>query len=309
MKEGFKQFLVKTGIFVALFIVIQIATMTITSQTNLPQKIIPIYLVDLAKVGLFIFILFFVAYRKKLFKLKKSKFEIKSLVTFGLLETLALIYYFKFKIFILNNLDIVNAHLHLYQFLVYFALFLTLIFLGLAIFGWNFTRYFIKKFEKEVLIFIGLFLVTYVLSYYVQQSWHYFSFVVAKSVSWLRNLISASTLSFQGNSPIIQFKEFIIEVGAPCSGIESIFLFTVLYLFIACFDWEVFNKKKLALMFIPGLISVFLLNIIRIFLLILLGAYVSPEFSLGLFHTNASWILFLVYFIIFWGLAYNWMKK
>jgi exosortase/archaeosortase family protein len=308
LEKGFKQFLWKTGIFVVVFLAIQLVTIKITADTNI-MFLTPIYIVDLAKVGLFVLVLFFVAYRKKLFKLKEKKFETKSLITFGILEILSLIFYFKFKLFVLNNLNMINAHLHLFQFITYFILFLTLVLLGLAIFGWNFSKYFIKKFKKEILIFIGLFSVTYVISYYVQQSWHYFSFIVANAVKYLLSTISQTSLTFQGNLPVIAFNNFAIAIGSPCSGIESLFLFTMLYLFITCFDWKVLNKKKLAIMFIPGVISVFLLNIIRIDLLILLGAYVSPNFALGVFHTNASWILFLAYFGLFWGLLYKWMKR
>lgn len=309
LEKGFKQFLIKSGIFVGLFLAIQILTMRISVDTQMPGYLTPFYLVDLAKVGFFILVLFFVAYREKLLKLKENKFEIKSIIIFGILEILALIFYFRFKLFLLNNLNIVNANLHLFQFLTYFILFLTLVFLGLAVFGYNFTKHFINKFKKEASLFIVLFLIIYILSNYVQKSWHYFSFIVAKSVSWLLSLISVSTLNFQGHLPLIRFKEFAVAIDSPCSGIESIFLFIMFYLFITCFDWNVLNKKKLALLFIPGVISVFLLNILRIYLLILIGAYSSPSLALGLFHTNASWILFIAYFILFWGVLYKWMKK
>ena len=109
--------------------------------------------------------------------------------------------------------------------------------------------------------------------------------------------------------PIIDFKGFRVAIDSPCSGIESMFLFTMLYLFITCFDWKVLNKKKLAIMFIPGLLSVFALNILRIYLLILIGEGISVNLALGLFHTNASWIFFMAYFILFWGLLYKWMKR
>jgi exosortase/archaeosortase family protein len=292
-----------------VFLAIQILTIKISVATKIPGTLTPFYLVDLAKVGLFIGILFCVVYREKLSKLKEYKFEIKSFIIFGILEIISLISYFRFKAFVLNNLNIVNTNLHLYQFFTYSILFLILIFLGLAILGYKFSKYFIKGFKKEISLSLILFFIIYTLSYYVQKSWHYFSFVVAKSVSWLLNLITISTLGFQDKLPIIQFKSFIIGIDSPCSGIESMFLFTILYLFIAGYDWKILNKKKLAWMFIPGIVSVFLLNIIRIFLLILLGAYVSPSFALGMFHTNASWIFFLIYFGLFWKLSYKWMKR
>lgn len=309
MERGFKQFLIKTGVFVIAFLAIQIITMQISANTKIPNNLTPFYLTDIAKVGLFALVLFFVAYREKLFKLKESKFEFKSLVAFGILEIIALIGYFKYKVFVINNLETVNANLVLYQILTYLILFLTLVFLGLAVFGWKFSGNFIKKFKKEILLFLVLFLGVYILSEYVQKSWHYFSYVVAHSVNWLLNLVSNSTLMFKENLPIIGLDNFVVAIDSPCSGIESMFLFVILYLFIASFDWKLFNKKKLIAMFIPGVISVFILNIIRIFALILVGAYVSPKFALGLFHTNASWILFIIYFILFWGLLYKWMLR
>ena len=41
----------------------------------------------------------------------------------------------------------------------------------------------------------------------------------------------------------------------------------------------------------------------------LVGAYWSREFALNAFHTNASAILFIIYFAIFWKLFYKWMLK
>lgn len=309
MQKGFRQFLIRTVIFMALILTIQILTINISANTKIPGNLTPFYVTDLAKVGLLVLVLFFVAYREKLFELNKYKLDVKSIITFGVLEIIALIGYFKFKVFISNNLDLVNTHLHLFQFLIYFLLLLTIIFLGLAIFGLKFTKEFIKKFKKEILISLGSFMILYLISNLVQKSWHYFSFIVAKGVTWLLNLSSITSLTFNGYMPIINFNGFAVAIDSPCSGIESMFLFTMLYLFITCFDWKILNKKKLALMFIPGLISVMLLNMLRIYLLILIGANISPNLALGIFHTNASWILFIAYFILFWGLLYKWIKK
>ncbi len=72
LEPGFKQFLIKMGIFVTLIFIIQLLTMKLSTQTILPGNLIPIYLVDLAKVGLFVIVLFFVAYRKKLTQIKEN---------------------------------------------------------------------------------------------------------------------------------------------------------------------------------------------------------------------------------------------
>jgi exosortase/archaeosortase family protein len=53
----------------------------------------------------------------------------------------------------------------------------------------------------------------------------------------------------------------------------------------------------------------FITNILRIFLLFLIGAHYSPKLAVGLFHTNLGWILFIVYFGIFWIIAQRFIYK
>jgi exosortase/archaeosortase family protein len=62
-------------------------------------------------------------------------------------------------------------------------------------------------------------------------------------------------------------------------------------------------------MFIPSSIGLFLVNILRVYLLIVIGASISPDLALTLFHTYAGIILFIIYFLLFWLTFYKWMKK
>ena len=56
-------------------------------------------------------------------------------------------------------------------------------------------------------------------------------------------------------------------------------------------------------------LGAFLINIIRVFLLFVIGAFVSKEIALGMYHSYTGMIFFLIYFGVFWFLFYNWMKK
>ena len=123
------------------------------------------------------------------------------------------------------------------------------------------------------------------------------------------SLFGTANLSFSGDLPVLAFEGFMVRIAQTCSGIDSIFLFTALYIGVLVWDWEILNKKKAIFMFFPGVIGAFMLNISRIFLLILAGVYISKSFALNTFHTNASAILFLVYFAVFWKLGYKWVKK
>ena len=69
-------------------------------------------------------------------------------------------------------------------------------------------------------------------------------------------------------------------------------------------------KKKVAIpLYFVGIIGMFLTNIIRILLLFIVGAYWSPKFAVGMFHSNVGWILFIAYFAIFWWIASKYVYK
>jgi len=301
LDKGFKQFLVKTGLFLVLFVIVQILTMKLTSSTQLPSSLAPFYLVDIAKAGLFALTLFFVTNRKKLFKLEIYRFNIKEIISFGVLLVLSIIAYFYYKSFLLNNLDFVSSNLLSLIILRYVILSLMLSFLFLAIFGLKFTKRFLKQFKKSIFISGGLFIFAYFAIIEVQKLWYFFGSVVSKSVYFLLSLISNPVLDLSGKLPIIGLRDFIVAIDITCSGIDSLLLFSLLYFFAVGFDWKLLNKKRAISMFFPGVISVFLL--------IIIGAFFSQNFALGIFHTNAAALLFIIYFAIFWRLNYKWMKN
>lgn len=89
-------------------------------------------------------------------------------------------------------------------------------------------------------------------------------------------------------------KDFVVLVGAPCSGYEGIGLisvFTALYLFM--FRRE-FRFPRALLLLPAGIVSIWLFNVLRIVVLIVIGAEVSPEIALGGFHSQAGWVSFLL---------------
>ncbi|MEM2956610.1 MAG: archaeosortase/exosortase family protein [Candidatus Pacearchaeota archaeon] len=81
------------------------------------------------------------------------------------------------------------------------------------------------------------------------------------------------------------------------------------FIIISAFEWKKINKAKMFLIFPFGLIGMFLTNVLRITSIIIVGRYISQEFAVTTFHSNIGWILFIVYFMIFWYLSYNWLMK
>ena len=129
----------------------------------------------------------------------------------------------------------------------------------------------------------------------------------------LRAVYFLFSLTFQ---PVVRIppralfvKNFVVSIEEACSGVDSLFLFRTLYICIGTIDWKKFNKLKLILMFFPAVMGLFLVNILRVYLLILIGVLTNPQVTIQLFHTYLGMILFIIYFTIFWRFTYRWMKS
>lgn len=91
---------------------------------------------------------------------------------------------------------------------------------------------------------------------------------------------------------VIGTPRFMVSIGAPCSGIEGLGLVLV---FTTVWLW--FFRKEMryprAFLLVPcALLSVFLLNIVRIAVLILIGNAGAPDVAFIGFHSQAGWIAF-----------------
>lgn len=301
LEKGFKQFVIKTLIFIVLFITFSLLIGTKLYANNLLNGwAIGIY----GRVGyivLFSIAGFILLYRNRLLKLQSFKYKATDFI-FLLLSIIFLGLFYLFEIyagrFSINLPNILIVHL---------LLIITMLFLVFGIYGLDFVKNFIKKFKREILYFLGFGIVTGALMNLVWNSWPYLSLGVTEIV--YRLLLPFKTLVTLIPPRTLIFGTFGAEIAEACSGVYSIFLFTALYLFIVFLDWKKMNKRKAAILFIPAVLGAFLANVFRVWLLFVVGAFFSTEIALGLYHSYAGMIFFLIYFAIFWFLFYNWMKK
>ncbi|MFA4960243.1 MAG: archaeosortase/exosortase family protein [Candidatus Pacearchaeota archaeon] len=306
---NFKDFIFKSIIFLVLFFLIQILTMWLVADTRLPKEIKPFSMSDLAKSLGFILVLFIGINKKKILKIKKYSVPIKERIASMILIVLGFFIYFPYKTSMIENIELVKNCLYFFTFIEYSILLLILLCLIVFVFGLKFSANFFREFKKGLLLVLIGTIITYFFVLKFQLLWHFFSNIVGRSVHFLLSFIGPSTISFTNNFPLIAFHKFMIGIAEPCSGIDSILLFSFLFFGILAWEWKNFNSKKALLLFIIGVIGTFALNILRIFLLILIGAYLSKSFATNVFHTNASSVFFLIYFAIFWKLSYKWFKK
>jgi len=307
-QKGFKQFLIKSGIFILTFLAIQLILIVLESGI-LPEELCFIADVDIGKALLLTAMIFIFLTKDKLKNLKSYNFEILSCGIFGILSLICFSSYNILKSFIVSNPIYATENLVLFYSLKELPLIFGTLFLFLSIFGLSFSKDFFKQFKNKIGICLIVFVSSLTLIIQFQKLWLYFSKTIAYIVNFLLDLTFNSKLFFSGNTPNLGISNFIVNIGKPCSGIDSMMMFIFLFVFIAGYDWIKFNKRKLIPLFFIGTIGVFFVNVLRIYLLITIGAFISPTFAIGFFHSNASMILFLIYFGVFWMFGYKWMRK
>ncbi|MFA8386786.1 MAG: exosortase E/protease, VPEID-CTERM system [Pelagibaca sp.] len=87
--------------------------------------------------------------------------------------------------------------------------------------------------------------------------------------------------------------DFFVEVAESCSGIEGLALTTAFMAIYALMMKDDLRMGRFWLIVWPAaLVLSFILNVVRITVLILIGAYVSPELAVNGFHSFAGWLSF-----------------
>lgn len=99
--------------------------------------------------------------------------------------------------------------------------------------------------------------------------------------------------------PVIGVKDFYIRIFESCSGIESLGVFSLLFLALVAFNAKGINMAAVPFLFLAGVAGTLSMNVLRIVLLVLIGAFISPDLAVNAFHTNAGWVLMLAYFAVF----------
>jgi exosortase E/protease (VPEID-CTERM system) len=126
-----------------------------------------------------------------------------------------------------------------------------------------------------------------------RKSWRPMADVTFRMTEWELSFMYPNVISDIGKK-IIGTLGFQVHISPACSGYEGIGLVIV---FLSIYLW--ISRKHLrfphALFLYPiGISLIWLLNTLRITLLIILGSSWSPAIALGGFHSNAGWLLFVM---------------
>ncbi|HEX6462485.1 MAG TPA: archaeosortase/exosortase family protein [Candidatus Saccharimonadales bacterium] len=141
----------------------------------------------------------------------------------------------------------------------------------------------------------------------IYMLWQPLAAIVLWGVHSLLGLTAIATHILPPN--ILLTDKFGITIAEYCSGIESIALFSGLYIIMGLLERHRLRTRRYLILLPLALLVLFGINIVRIFMLIMAGYYINAEIAFSLFHTYAGMLLFIVYSAIFWALAYKHIIK
>jgi len=326
--EGLRKTIIKGIIAIAIIVIVQYIIQLVLAKTIFFNKylIIP----EIFQIGkginriifmnavIFGIVAFFIMSYDKLKKLKIFRFE-KSQYWFYVLSIIFLMLHYTLKFLINRNTEFFMQSVAFWGIIKFTLTILFGVSIIVAVYGLKYVKYFINTFKKEIVLFAAIVIVFFFLMLFVQNSWIFLSGVITKilfqifslayaNVTYVPYDLSSNTMS-TGGGPLFGINSFKVIIGKPCSGVDSFLLFTALYALIIILDYKKIKKGLATGLYFIGAIGMFIVNIIRIALLILVGVYISPKFAVGVFHTNIGWILFIVYFFIFWWIASKYVYK
>ena len=187
------------------------------------------------------------------------------------------------------------------EFVYHIPLFIGFIFLFYAIFNINFVHKFGNDLFKIVYTFI-IFLIARVL---IGKFWIYLSFIMLSVLGVVLPWFSAN-VHVDPSVLNVVFNDFNVNVGAPCSGVYSLVTFCLLFVVsvILLAQKNKIDYLKTGTALIAGLAIVFILNIVRVTIIILVGGLYSQEIAMNLFHEYLSAIFLIIIFVVYLYLVF-----
>lgn len=126
---------------------------------------------------------------------------------------------------------------------------------------------------------------------YVTTEWPYWE-RMNQGTLWLADQFLDAFVGdhvFDPHAAILALDGFAVHVTRACSGYEGIGIFTVFYTVFLFIERERLSLRRALILLPLGIAAVWTLNALRIAVLVLIGARISPEKAIEAFHVYAGW--------------------
>lgn len=129
---------------------------------------------------------------------------------------------------------------------------------------------------------------------WTQRFWGPLSEMTFYLTSALLHAIYGDVMSVDVAAKVIGLGDFAVNIAPACSGYEGIGLITA---FTAIYLWvhrDALKFPRALLLFPIGAAAIWLLNVVRIALLVGIGYEWSEDVAIGGFHSQAGWLTFIL---------------
>jgi exosortase/archaeosortase family protein len=304
MEKNLKYFLIKSVVLVLLILAViflfrfpidyfNLALLSMNTATRIFSKS------DALKIMALAILFFALYYKEKISKVEHAKqnYLHSAILVISGIATVAIYYFLRY----IANVYNITSGFWFYLIFLGSILLLILAFaqFAIAVFSLKYLKDIYKELKTQIWITAILTIVAYFLLMLFQSLWPYFSYTITRILYSMFNHFFPTYMEL-GQTPIMDVNGFVVSIGAPCSGIESLFLFAAFSIGIYALDHKRIKTTPFWVATAIGIVGIYFVNILRLFLLILTGIYISPDFAVGMFHTNVGWILFVIYFLIYY---------
>lgn len=158
----------------------------------------------------------------------------------------------------------------------------------------SWLRQFARQEKVALLVGTAVGTLVWALALYTRELWGPMSELTFYLASLLLYVIAPETLVVNVEEKILGISDFAVNIAPACSGYEGVGLVTA---FTAIYLWlhrHQLRFPRVLLLFPIAALAIWLLNVVRICVLILIGHYWSPEIAVGGFHSQAGWLTFIL---------------
>lgn len=107
--------------------------------------------------------------------------------------------------------------------------------------------------------------------------------------------------------PVVGTGQFCATILDPCSGMEGITAFEICYAALVVIIWKKMNKIRAVAGFFIGVAAMYVLNLFRIYALILIGHYGGSHRARELWHSQGSAVFYGISLLVLIILLEKWI--
>ncbi len=141
----------------------------------------------------------------------------------------------------------------------------------------------------------------------LEANWRWMGNLTGHAVYYFLKAVGLAVTLETGRAISLRHSLFSATIYQPCAGLEGIFFFMFVFLFLLMSEGDRYRPMVCISVFICGLLYMFFLNVIRIAVFFYAAISMTNRFGsgsatkvfVGAFHNNIGWLLYVIGLFLF----------